>query len=175
MRSTEFRDTNNPSSYILIPEVSSERRHYIPMGYYDLHTIPSGSTNTIPNADIFHFGILNSSVHNSWIRTVSGKMKSDYRYSGAIGYNNFIWPEASEAQKAQIENLAQAILDARELYPDSSLADLYDPLAMPLELTKAHQALDKAVLKLYGLPPNTPEPKIVAHLFTLYQQKIGNS
>ena len=128
----------------------------------------------MPNATLYHFGILTSSVHMAWTRVVCGRLKSDYRYSINIVYNNFPWPDATEEQKKQIEATAQGILDARNLYPDCSLADLYDETTMPPELRKAHQANDKAVMKLYGYKPNMPEPAIVADLMKRYQ-KLTNS
>ena len=166
---TLFRETHNPNSFIIVPATSSERRLYIPIGFEGSQTIASNALLIVPDATLYHFGLLTSSTHNAWMRTVAGRLKSDYRYSKDIVYNNFIWSEASEAQKAQIKRLAQAILDARELYPDSSLADLYDPLTMPPELVKAHQALDKAVLKLYGLAATSSEEEIVSHLMKLYE------
>ena len=165
-----FHVENMPeTNYIVVPEASSERRKYVPIGFMSPNVLSSNLVRVIPEATLYHFGVLTSSVHNSWMRIVAGRLKSDYRYSANIVYNNFIWIETTEAQKAQIEKLAQVVLDARELYPDSSLADLYDPLAMPPELIKAHQALDRAVLKLYGLAANSSEEEIVLHLMKLYE------
>ena len=158
------------SDYIIVPKVSSERRRYIPIGFMPKNIIASDLVFLIPNATIYHFGILTSNVHMNWTRTVCGRLKSDYRYSKDIVYNNFPWPTPTPEQKSKIEATAQAILDARALYPDSSLADLYDPLTMPVELRKAHEANDKAVLQAYGLPKNIAEADIVSHLMNLYKE-----
>lgn len=132
--------------------------------------IASNAATIIPNATLYHFGILTSNVHNSWMRAVAGRLKSDYRYSGSVVYNNFPWPNPTDEQKAKIEKTAQAILDARALFPDSSLADLYDPLTMPTELLKAHQANDRAVMQAYGLNiAQTSEADCVAFLMRRYQ------
>ena len=128
----------------------------------------SNQVNLIPNATLYHFGILTSNVHMAWMRVVCGRLKSDYRYSKDIVYNNFPWPTITPEQEAEISRTAQAILDARNLYPDCSLADLYDEVTMPVELRRAHQANDKAVMKAYGLPVTTSESDTVAHLFQLY-------
>jgi len=156
--------------FLLIPRVSSERRQYVPIGFMSLDDITSDSVQLIPSAGLYHFGILTSSVHNAWMRAVCGRLKSDYRYSKDIVYNNFPWPTATEADRAKIEATAKAILDAREAYPDSSLADLYDATAMPPDLRRAHSRNDAAVLRLYGLPADAPEPTIVAHLMNLYKE-----
>lgn len=167
-----FRDTNNPSRYIALPMVSSERRTYLPMDYLDENYIPTNQVQTIPNAELYHFGILTSSIHMAWMRVVAGRLKSDYRYSKDIVYNNFIWADATDEQKEKISKTAQAILDARALYSDSSLADLYDPLTMPPELLKAHKANDKAVLALYGFKSDAAEEEIVARLMQMYAEKV---
>jgi len=165
-----FRDTNNPDGYIALPMVSSERRRYIPMAYLDGDTIPTNQVQTIPNAALYHFGILTSNVHMAWTRAVCGRLKSDYRYSKEIVYNNFPWPDVSDKQKIEIEVLAQAVLDARALFPDNSLADLYDPLTMPPKLIKAHRELDRAVMKLYGFNiKETTEASCVAALMERYR------
>ena len=170
---TTFRDTNNPSRFIAMPIVSGERRRYIPMAYYDGSTIPTNQVQIVPDASIYHFGVLTSNVHMSWMRAVCGRLKGDYRYSKDIVYNNFPWPEPSREQKQRIEQTAQGILDARSIYPDSSLADLYDPLTMPPELRKAHQANDIAVMQAYGMPiKETNEAACVAWLMRLYQEKV---
>ena len=167
-----FRETKNPKSYIIVPRVSSESRRYIPLGFLDSDTIPTDSATIITDAGLFEFGVITSNVHMSWMRAVCGRLKSDYRYSKDIVYNNFPWPEPTEEQKKRIEETAQGILDARSLYPDSSLADLYDPLTMPLELRKAHQQNDIAVMKAYGFDiKNTSEADCVAHLMELYKKK----
>lgn len=171
-----FHVENMPTSeYIVIPEVSSENRYYIPLGFLSPDILSSNLVKIIPNATFYHFGILTSSVHMAWTRAVAGRLKSDYRYSKDIVYNNFPWPEADGKQKATIEPLAQAVLDARALFPESSLADLYDPLTMPPELLKAHQKLDRAVMKLYGFKANMAEAEVVAKLFERYQRLVAGS
>ena len=166
-----FAEDRQPSSnYILFPRTSSERRRYLPIGFLSSEVI-AGDTIIVPEATIYHFGILTSNVHNAWMRVVCGRMKSDYRYSSTLVYNNFPWPTPTEAQKAKIEQTAQAILDARALYPDSSLADLYDELTMPPELRRAHQQNDRAVMEAYGFDVKTmTESQCVAELFKLYQE-----
>lgn len=165
-----FRDTNNPKQYIALPMVSSDNRLYLPLAYFDENYIPTNQVQTIPDATLYHFGILNSSVHNNWMRAVCGRLGTGYRYSKDIVYNNFPWPDATEDQKKKIEKLAQAILDARAEYPDSNLAALYDPLSMPDNLLKAHKELDKAVLKLYGFGSRLSEVEIVGKLFEKYRR-----
>ena len=134
--------------------------------------IVNDSVQIIPDATLYHFGILESNVHMAWMRAVCGRFKSDYRYSKDIVYNNFPWPNPTDEQKAKIEQTAQAILDARALYPDSSLADLYDELTMPVELRRAHQDNDRAVMQAYGFPIKSTftESQCVAELFKLYQE-----
>ena len=135
------------------------------------HNFICGDANfMIPNASLYHFGVLTSSVHMGWMRTVCGRLKSDYRYSAKIVYNNFPWPESSEDDEEKIAATAQGILDARKLYPDSSFADLYDETTMPIELRKAHQANDKAVMKAYGFKPDMSESEIVAKLMERYEE-----
>ena len=151
---TRFQTENMPiGTYIVIPEVSSERRRYVPMGYMDDSVLCSNKLRLMPNAGLYHFGVLESNVHMSWMRAVCGRLKSDYDYSIKIVYNNFPWPDTTDAQKQKIERTAQMILDARALYPGASLADLYDPLTMPPELLKAHQQNDRAVMAAYGISP----------------------
>ena len=166
-----FAEDRQPSSnYILFPRTSSERRRYLPIGFLSSEVI-AGDTIIVPEATIYHFGILTSNVHNAWMRVVCGRMKSDYRYSSTLVYNNFPWPTPTETQKAKIKQTAQAILDARALYPDSSLADLYDELTMPPELRRAHQQNDRAVMEAYGFDVKTmTESQCVAELFKLYQE-----
>lgn len=171
IRSNEFRDTQNPSNYILVPRVSSEKRLYVPMGFFGKDEIAGDSCQIIPNAGLYHFGILNSQMHMAWMRAVAGRLKSDYRYSKDIVYNNFIWPDTNQLQQAEIERLTRVILDARTQYPDASLADLYDPLTMPAVLAKAHHALDRAVDKLYSSEPLATDAERVALLFRAYQDK----
>ena len=165
-----FREQLNPDFFIAIPKVSSEQRQYIPMGYLDKNIIPGDKLFIVPDASFFHFGILTSSVHMAWMRAVCGRLEMRYSYSINIVYNNFPWCEPTDVQKAAIEKTAQAILDARALYPDCSLADLYDEATMPPELRKAHQANDKAVMKAYGYSPSMTEPEIVADLMKRYQK-----
>lgn len=171
---THFHVENMPrGTYVVIPEVSSERRRYVPIGFMTPDILCSNLVKIVPEATLYHFGVLTSNVHMAWMRTVCGRLKSDYRYSKDIVYNNFPWPEPTEEQSARIEQTAQEILDARALYPDASLADLYDPLIMPLELLKAHQANDKAVMQAYGMPiKDTDEAACVAWLMKLYQEKV---
>lgn len=169
-----FSSPQTDENYLCIPEVSSERRRYIPMGFMDASVIASNKLLIIPGANLYHFGTLISNVHMAWMRVVTGRLKSDYSYSGAVVYNTFPWPEPSEEQRAKIEQTAQGILDARALYPDSSLADLYDPLTMPPELLKAHRANDIAVMKAYGFDVKTmTEADCVAALMKLYQEKVA--
>ncbi len=174
---TLFQEIRQPeTSYIIVPRHSSENRRYIPFGFVDPSIIVNDAVQIIPGADIYLFGVLMSNVHMAWVRAICGRIKSDYRYSKDIVYNNFPWPTPTDEQKAQIEKTAQAILDARALYPDSSLADLYDPLTMPPELRKAHQANDRAVMQAYGMPiKETDEAACVAWLMRLYQEKTGEA
>ena len=167
-----FRETNNPEHAIVIPEVSSERRRYVPMSFIGKDVICSNKLQIIPGANLYEFGILESSVHMAWMRVVCGRLKSDYDYSKKIVYNNFPWPDTSisESAKQKIEQTAQAILDARSLYPAESLAVLYDETLMPPELRKAHRANDAAVLEAYGIPKDASESDIVALLFKMYQE-----
>ena len=165
-----FSTPQTDSNFLAIPEVSSERRFYIPIGFLDKSVIASNKLLIIPNAELYHFGVLESLVHMAWTRVVCGRLESRYQYSGSIVYNNFPWPQPTESQKEKISQTAQAILDARALYPDSSLADLYDELAMPIELRKAHRANDAAVLEAYGFPKDATESEIVARLFKMYQE-----
>lgn len=158
------------SNYIAIPKVSSENRRYIPMDYLPKEIIPGDNLFMLQDATLYHFGILMSNVHMAWMRAVAGRMKSDYRYSTSIVYNNFPWPTPTPEQTAAIKKTAQAILDARELYPDSSLADLYDEVLMPRELREAHRANDRAVMRAYGFPIKMTEADCVAALMQMYEQ-----
>ena len=171
-RPTHFHVENMPQgTYVVIPEVSSEKRRYIPIGYMSPDILCSNLVKIVPNADLYHFGVLTSNVHMAWMRAVCGRLKSDYRYSKDIVYNNFPWPTPTAEQKAKIEQTAQAILDARALFPDCSLADLYDEVAMPPELRKAHQQNDRAVMGAYGMSvKDTTESSCVAQLMKMYQQ-----
>ena len=166
-----FTQIRQPDSdYLVIPRISSFQRKYIPIGYMSRDVIANDKVMFIPNASTYLFGVLVSNVHMAWMRVVAGRLKSDYSYSPAV-YNNFPWPTPTDEQKAKIEQTAQAILDARALYPDASLADLYDELTMPPELRKAHQANDKAVMAAYGFPiKNFTESDCVAALMKLYQE-----
>ena len=172
-RPSLFQQIRQPDApFIIIPRVSSENRRYIPIGFLQPDVVPLDSAQFIPNATLFHFAILISSVHMAWMRVVAGRLKSDYRYSSKIVYNSFVWPtdEPSAALREELERTGQAILDARAAHPESSLADLYDPLTMPADLRAAHAANDRAVLAAYGLKSDTSEPEIVAHLFKLYAE-----
>ena len=167
-----FASIRQPNTnYLLFTIHSSADRRYIPIGYVDKNIIASNACFTVPDASLFTFGILTSNIHMAWTKVVAGRIKSDFRYSNTLVYNTFPWPTPTDKQKAKIEKTAQAILDARALYPDSSLADLYDPLTMPKELLKAHQDNDRAVMEAYGLPVNgTTESDAVAYLFKMYEK-----
>ena len=166
-----FAQLNQPKgSFIAFPKVSSEKRKYIPIGFLSEEVIVGDKLYVVEDVGLYHFGILTSNVHNAWMRLVAGRMKSDYSYSNTIVYNSFPWPTPTDVQKAKIEQTAQAILDARALYPDCSLADLYDEVTMPPELRKAHRLNDKAVMQAYGFwgKLNT-ETECVAELMKMYQ------
>lgn len=168
---THFSTENMPKeNYIIIPKVSSEKRRYIPIGFLTPDILASDLVFIIPDASLYHFGVLTSSIHNSWMRAVCGRLETRYRYSKDIVYNNFPWCNPTDEQKIKIEQTAQAILDARAKYPDSSLADLYDETLMPQDLHKAHQANDKAVMQAYGFKPSMSISEIVAELFKLYEE-----
>ena len=170
-RATEFQEVRySTTEYIIVPRVSSEKRRYVPIGYIQPNCVTNDSVQFIPNATLYHFGVLTSNVHMAWMRVVCGRLEMRYRYSKDIVYNNFPWPAITPEQEAEISRTAQAILDTRNLYPDCSLADLYDEVTMPVELRRAHQANDKAVMKAYGLPVTTSESDTVAHLFKLYEE-----
>ncbi len=156
--------------YLVIPRTSSERRYYIPIDFIEGDTIASDAVQIIPNASLFHFGVLTSFVHQAWMRKVCGRLKSDYRYSKEIVYNNFPWPQPTYKQKIKIETTAKAILDARLLFPDCSMADLYDDNTMPPLLRKAHKENDKAVMAAYGFITNLTETECVTELMKLYQK-----
>ena len=167
---TLFQKIRQPvEPYLLVPSVSSENRLYVPIGYLQPEIIVSNLVYSIPNATLYHFGILTSTMHNAWMRTVCGRLESRYRYSAGIVYNNFPWPEPSDTQRKTIETAAQTVLDARAQFPSSTLADLYDPLAMPPELVRAHQTLDRAVDAAYGKKSFASEAERVAFLFERYQ------
>ena len=177
MRFMEIRQPE--TDYLLIPRVSSENRKYIPIGYISKDVISTDANMILPNATLYHFGVLTSNVHMAWMRAVCGRLEMRYRYSNTIVYNNYPWCIPTEEQKAKIEKTAQGILDARALYPDCSLADLYDELTMPPELRKAHQENDKAVMEAYGFRIKDEqtgkfrwltESETVARLMHMYQE-----
>jgi len=169
---TLFTEDRQPiTPYLLIPSVSSEIRRYIPIGFVQPEVIASNLVLTVSDATLYHFGVLSSAMHMGWMRSVCGRLKSDYRYSAGIVYNNFPWPgNVTDKQRQSIEEAAQAVLDARAKYPGSSLADLYDPLSMPPELVKAHNKLDSAVDAAYSKKKFSGDSDRVAFLFELYQQ-----
>ena len=170
---TLFQEIRQPlSDYIIIPRHSSEKRRYIPFGFVSADVIVNDAVQIIPNATLYHFGVLTSNVHMAWVRAVCGRIKSDYRYSKDVVYNNFPWPDATGEQMAGVEKTAQGILDARANHTASSLGDMYNPSIMPQDLRKAHQANDRAVMKLYGFTArNTPsEAACVAKLMEMYQR-----
>lgn len=172
---TVFRETYNPKSFIIVPSASSERRRYIPLGFAGEETISTNLNLIIPEANMYHFGILTSNVHMAWMRAVCGRLKSDYRYSKDVVYNNFPWPTPTESQIQKIEETARGILEARANHPECSLADLYDDLAMPGDLRTAHQKNDRAVMQAYGFwgKINT-ETECVAELMKMYQSLTGD-
>ncbi len=166
-----FSSPQTDENYMIIPRVSSERRSYIPIGFMSPENIAADSCSIVCGASLYHFGVMTSNVHNAWMRVVAGRLEMRYRYSGAIVYNNFPWPSPTDEQKTKIEQTAQGILDARALYSDSSLADLYDPLTMPPELRKAHIENDKAVMRAYGFSvKDMSEADCVAALMKMYQE-----
>jgi hypothetical protein len=165
-----FSERQPTTDYLAIPRTSSERRQIIPISFLDKNIIANTDVFVVPSATMFTFGLMTSTMHNAWVRAVCGRLKSDFRYSAGIVYNNFPWPEPTEKQMQSIEAAAQAVLDARAAHPNASLADLYDPLTMPANLLKAHQALDKAVDAAYGYKGVNTDAARVAFLFTLYQK-----
>lgn len=166
-----FRDRNQPETYILVPSTTSENRKYIPMGFFGKDDIANNSCHTVPNGTLYHFGVLMSAMHIAWVKSVCGRLKSDYRYSKDIVYNNYPWPDnPTEKQINAIELAAQKVLDVRLQFPNSSLADLYDPLTMPPALVKAHNELDKAVDLAYRSQPFTSEANRMVYLFELYEK-----
>lgn len=173
---TRFHVENMPEgSSIIIPEVSSSRRKRVPMGFVGPEILCSNKVRLIPNASLYHYGILQSQFHNAWVRIVTGRLKDDYQYSANIDYNNFVWPEPTESQREEVERCAQAVLDARDAQEGATLADMYDPKNETFfpELMTAHKALDDAVEAAYGVDFGGNEEKIVAHLFNLYAKKVG--
>jgi hypothetical protein len=168
---TRFRETNNPEKCLVIPVVSSENRKYIPMGFIDKNTISTNSNLIMPNAELYHFGVLMSEMHMSWVKYTCGRLKSDFRYSKDLVYNNYPWAkEVSEKNKKKVEDKAQKVLDVRAEFPESSLADLYHQLTMPPKLIKAHLELDKAVDLCYRPQAFTNETTRIEYLFDLYNQ-----
>lgn len=171
---TRFHVTVIPDRpFLVIPEVSSERRAYVPIGWLEPPVIPSNLVRVLLDADLWHFGILTSAMHMAWLRQIGGRLESRYRYSIGIVYNTFPWPETGDEQRAKINLLAQAVLNARAEFLNSTLADLYDVDVMPRELRKAHQELDKAVDKLYRPAPFTGDRDRVEHLFGLYEKLVA--
>ena len=168
------QDRQPSSDYLIVPQVSSERRDYVPVGYLSADVIVSNAAYLIPHADLYEFGIVTSNMHNAWMRIVAGRLKSDYRYSPVV-YNTFAYPDSTSEQKAAIEQTAQGILDARDNHPGKSLADLYDPDKMPADLKAAHEANDMAVMDAYGFPRDMTEPEIVAELMKMYQKLTENT
>ena len=166
-----FRDLKNPKSFIAIPQVSSENRQYIPIDFLDDNFIPTTQLMIIPDADLFYFGVLTSSVHIAWMKTVAGRLESRYRYSAGVVYNNFIWCQSTTEQCKKIEVTAKKILDTRKNYPDATLADLYDETLMPKDLRDTHKENDAAVLTAYNFPADFSESDIVAELFKLYERR----
>lgn len=171
---TIFMENRQPkTNYILVPRHTSENRRYVPMGFFPPTVICGDANSAIPDATLYHFGILESNVHMAWMRTVAGRLKSDYRYSNTVVYNNFPWPAPTSAQRAEIERTAQSILEARAAHPTSSLAALYDDVFMPKDLREAHRANDRAVLRAYGLPVTITESDCVAELMRRYEQLVA--
>ncbi len=172
---TRWHVENVPTTrYLLIPRHTSERRAYIPMGYLDPEEMAGDSCLVVDNATLFHFGVFTSAMHMAWVRQVCGRLKSDYRYSAKLVYNNYPWPQnVTDAQKRRVEEAAQAVLDARTQFPDATLADLYDPNSMPSALRRAHDALDRAVDRCYRTQPFTTERQRLEYLFALYEQLVA--
>ena len=174
---TLFRETKNPNTFIVVPAVSSERRKYVPIGFLDSATIPTNLVTIIPDASLYHFGVLTSNVHMAWMRAVCGRLKSDYRYSKDIVYNNFPWCTLTAEQRAKIEQTAQAILDARAAYPECSFADMYgEQMYMFPKLLQAHRENDRAVMQAYGFPVRNDftESMCVAELMKIYQKLVNS-
>lgn len=168
-----FYDSTCSGNFLLIPRTSSERRMYIPVGFMSPDVVASDATSIVPDATLYHFGVVTSQFHNAWMRVVAGRLKSDYRYAPKTVYNTFPWPNPTQKQREYIEHHAQNVLDVREQFPDKSLADLYDPDKMPDALRQAHHDLDIAVEVAYGVDFAGDEEKIVAHLFKLYAEMAG--
>ncbi len=173
---TRFHVENFPKGqYLLIPEVSSENRRYIPIGFFGPEVMASNLVKVIPNATLYHFGVLESLMHMTWVNYVCGRLESRYRYSKDIVYNNFPWPRDPSGERVKaVEEAAQAVLDTRARYPESSLADLYDPLSMPADLVRAHQTLDRAVDAAYGKRSLATSADRMNFLFDLYREYVGD-
>ena len=166
--SAKFKEEKD---FIVLPRHTTSSRRYVPVGYVSNGSIPGDSISLIPDADIYCFGIVESNVHMSWMRAICGRLGNEYRYTSDIVYNTFPWPNPTKEQREKIEKTAQAILDARNKYPDSSLADLYDEVAMPRELRQAHQNNDRAVMEAYGFWGKVKnENECVAELMKMYQK-----
>ncbi len=171
---TRFHVTVVPDRpFLVIPEVSSERRDYVPIGWLQPPVIPSNLVRVLLDADLWHFAILTSTMHMAWLRQIGGRLESRYRYSIGIVYNPFPWPEASDQQRARIRKFAQVVLDARAQFPNSTLADLYDVDAMPPQLRRAHHDLDRAVDRLYRSAAFTGDRDRAEHLFGLYERLVA--
>lgn len=171
---TLFDEIREPKSdYVALPKVSSQGRRYIPVDFLSQNIIPGDKLFCMQNSSLYHFGVILSNVHMAWMRCICGRLKSDYSYSNTIVYNNFPWPSPTDEQKARIEKTAQGILDARAKFPDSSLSELYDELAMPPELRKAHRDNDRAVMAAYGFSIKMTESECVAALFNLYYRQVN--
>ncbi|MBR0096742.1 MAG: hypothetical protein IJP88_06145 [Synergistaceae bacterium] len=160
----------SPTDYVAVPNTSSENRFYIPMGWLNKSVIPGNELRIIPDANLYHFGVLTSRIHMAWLRVTCGRLEMRYRYTNTIVYNNFPWPSPSDKQRVKIEQTAQKILDARALYPESSLADLYNDVTMPVELRKAHKLNDAAVCEAYNFDKDISEADIVSNLMRMYQE-----
>jgi hypothetical protein len=170
---TRYHVTVIPKAdFLVIPKVSSERRHYVPIGWLRPPTIPSDLVFVLQCADLWHFGILTSSMHMAWLRQIGGRLKSDYRYSAGIVYNTFPWPETDDAQRARVRLRAQAVVEARGEFPGATLADLYDADVMPPRLQQAHRALDEAVDRLYRPASFAGDRDRAEHLFGAYERLV---
>ncbi|MEW5125673.1 type IIL restriction-modification enzyme MmeI, partial [Citrobacter freundii] len=173
-RPHQFRDLNNPENFILVPAVSTERRIYVPIGKFNSDVISTNRNYIVPDGTMYEFGILSSLAHNDWMRLVAGRMKSDYSYSASVVYNTFPWSNVTDTQRKEIERLAEEVILTREEFPGQTLAELYDPDKMPPELLAAHQALDKAVDRLYRERPFKDAADRLSCLLARYEALIQN-
>ncbi len=164
-----FRETRNPDNYLVVPETSSQRREYVPIGYMNSDTIPLNSLHLILDAKLWHFGVLTSLPHMAWMRLVCGRLRNDYRYSVNVVYNNFPWPPFNR----EVERTASEILITRRKYPEASLADLYDPLIMPKDLRQAHERNDRAVMNAYDFPKNMTEAQMQIAFMNMYESTMN--